>query len=43
MKKCAEDVFFFHLKADLLDNILSTYFLTYRLIDIIAFEILGSI
>lgn len=43
MKKWAEAVFFFQLKVDLLDNIFSTYFLTYRLIGSNDFEILGSI
>jgi hypothetical protein len=43
MKKCAEAVFFFNLKVDLLDNIFSTYSLTYRLVGSNDFEILGSI
>ncbi len=42
-KKCVEAVFFYHLKVDLLDNIFSTYSLTYRLVGSNDFEILGSI
>gem|GEM_PF-5461596 len=43
MKKWAEAVIFFHLKVDLLDNIFSTYFLTYRLVNSNELEILGNI